>query len=237
MRIVFILLACISWLCCLNAQGNQTDSTQPGFIRNLYNASRAHDLAIYNGVQFYPYPASIEGISFLETSDWQRGSIIHEDISYNNILMKYDLVKDQVIVTPEETGGLFIALYSPRVKEFSFSGMNFVRLTKENNGSSLDEGFYQVLAKGKATAFMRKTKFIEEKVETSGVYRKFIQQTRYYILVDGKYKTIKNKKDLLNALQAHRNEIQQELSRNKLNFKRNTERAIATAVEFYNQAN
>jgi hypothetical protein len=141
------------------------------------------------------------------------------------------------VITPSETGGLYIALFSPRVQEFSFAGLKFVRFHKVKHGEVPEEGFYQQLAGGKATALVRTKKTIDERVESSGIYRKFVQQTRYYILKEGKFYAIKNKSDLLNALRERKNEVQQLLDKEELNYRKNPELTITAATEFYNKAN
>ena len=151
--------------------------------------------------------------------------------------MKYDLVTDQLIVTPNYDGGLFMALFSPRVKEFTFGGNRFVRLTRELTDGDLSDGFYQVLTSGKVTAIARTQKFIEEKVDITGISRWFEMKTRYYMLKDGKYKMIRSKNDLTGLLKEHRREVNQALSNLKLKYRKNAQQNIIAATDAYNQSN
>lgn len=149
--------------------------------------------------------------------------------------MKYDLVKDQLIVQSQETGGVNIALFSPRVKEFKFSGSTFIYFNKEKNKSSLPEGFYQRLAQGKLTAFAKSNKIITETIVGVTLYRKFEESKKYFILKNDQYYSIANKRDLLNVLREHRKEIQDLLSAQNLNFRTAPQATIIAAVELYNQ--
>ena len=224
----------------VEAQENFADSallTKLHETRKAYDKERGNQLAIYNGIQHYPYSPSIEGIAYFQADEWKKGSVVFSDISYEDIFMKYDLVTDQLIVTPNYDGGLFIALFSPRVKEFSFGGKRFVRLTRESTNGELADGFYQVLSSGKVTAIARTQKVIEEKVDITGISRWFEMKTRYYLLKDGKYKLIRNKNDLTNLLKEHRREVNQALSNLKLKFRKNAEQNIIAATDAYNQSN
>jgi len=224
----------------VEAQENFADSallTKLHDTRKAYDKERGNQLAIYNGIQHYPYSPSIEGIAYFQADEWKKGSVVFSDISYEDIFMKYDLVTDQLIVTPNYDGGLFMALFSPRVKEFSFGGNRFVRLTRESTNGELADGFYQVLSSGKVTAIARTQKIIEEKVDITGISRWFEMKTRYYILKDGKYKPIRNKNDLTNSLKEHRREVNQALSNLKLKFRKNAEQNIIAATDAYNQSN
>jgi hypothetical protein len=217
-----------------------TDSTMASRMvvtRQMYDKQWGSQSAIYNGIQHYPYSSSIEGIAYFQTADWRKGTVVFEDVPYDNIFIKYDVVADQVIITPDNNGGLFIGLFGPRVKEFSFSGMKFVRFTKTNFGAGLPEGFYQELATGKVKAYAKTMKFIEEKVDISGISRKFFQKVRYYIFKEGKYHVIKNKKGLLSVLKEHKKEVQQYLGKLNVKYKFNPEQNITAAVNIYNQSN
>lgn len=226
--------------CMLRAQQNYADSSLLSKLhdtRIAYDKERGNQSAVYNGLQHYPYSATIEGIAYYPVDEWKKGSVVYSDIPYEDVFMKYDVVTDQVIVTPNYDGGLFIALFSPRVKEFSFGGMRFVRLTKAMTGGALSEGFYQELTKGKVTAYERIQKFIEEKVDITGINRWFEQKTRFYMLKDGKYKPIRNKNDLTNLLKEHKREVTQALNRLNLKYRKNVEQNIIVATEAYNQSN
>jgi len=204
--------------------------------RQVYDAQLGYESAVYNGVQHNLYSSDIEGIGYFRSTEWRKGSVVYEDIFYNNISMKYDLVKEELVITPDEKGGVFIALFSPRVKEFSFSGLKFIRLGVPGDGTSLPQGFYQQLAVGKITAFARPVKTINETIENNAIHRKFEDKVRYYVLADGVYTHIRNINDLLAVTKGHKREIQKALSDRKLKFRKDPEQTIITAVEFYNQS-
>jgi len=239
MNRVFVALLLLT-TCGVQAQENITDTALLAKLhetRRIYDKERGNQLAVFNGIQHYPYSPSIDGIAYFQADEWKKGSVVFNDISYEDIFMKYDLVTDQLIVTPNYNGGLFMSLFSPRVKEFSFGGNRFVRLTRESTNGDMSDGFYQVLSSGKVTAFARSQKFIEEKVDITGINRWFEMKTRYYMLKDGKYKMIRSKKDLMNLLKEHRREVNQALSNLKLKYRKNAQQNIVAATDAYNQSN
>jgi hypothetical protein len=216
------------------AQQSYVDTTGAGFPQKVYLTQMSKELSLYNGIQYTYYNLHIEGIPFLLSDDWQTGSVVYDGVLYENIRMKYELVIDKLVITPDPQGGMAIRLFSPRVKEFSFQGKKFIMI---DTIASLEEGFYQELVKGKVSALARKQKFIDEKLETTGIIRKFIERNRYYIIKNDKPHTIRNKNDLLNVLKEKKNEIQQALKDKNLNYRSNPEESLVVAVEIYNQAN
>lgn len=234
-----LLTACLAFTGMLCAQQNLADTAHTAraieFAKDKYDSQRAQESAIYNGIQFYPYLHSIEGIAFFQTQEWYKGNIVYDDVLYKDMFLKYDLVKDRVVITPDSDGGLFVSLFTPRVSEFTFSGFKFLLLGQPADGSSLPLGFYRQLTTGKVVAFSKHTKWITEQIVDQAIYRKFEEKTRYYVLADGVYHSIKNSSALLDLLKKHKKEIQQLLSDRKLKFRREPEQTIILAVEFYNQ--
>lgn len=210
--------------------------TEPAdFARNFYYGQRGNEAAIYNGALHYAYFSSIEGIAYFNSADWQKGSVVYEGIRYQNILMKYDLVKDQLVVAQSESGGLPISLNSFRVSEFSFLNYQFIRVDTENPGQELRAGFYRLLSAGKVLALARTEKTISERIVDNKVVQRFETKTRYYISRGDQYYKIKNKNDLFRILDDHKNELHGFIRENKLNYRKIPERTITEAVNFYNK--
>lgn len=204
------------------------------FAKNIYYRQRGNEAAIYNGALHYAYFSSIEGIAYFYSADWQKGSVVYEGTRYQNILMKYDLVKDQLVVAQSESGGLPISLNSFRVSEFSFLNYQFIRVENENPGQELNSGFYRLLNAGRVTALARTEKTISERIVDNKVVQKFETKTRYYISRGDQYYKIKNKNDLFRILGDHKIELHEFLRENKLNYRKNPEKTLAASVKFYN---
>lgn len=205
------------------------------YTKFYYNQKRGNQSSIYNGLLHYSYSSDIQGNAYFLTDSFQRGTVVYENIVYENILMNYDVVTDQLVITANEQKSLPLSLFGPRVKEFSFSGLNFFYEDEKNDiATSLPKGFYQELAKGRATAICKTTKIIYETIDNNGVLRKFEQQKRYYILKNSHSYFIKNRKDLLNILSDQKKRIQEFMRKEKLVFRKNKQRTISRVTEFYN---
>jgi hypothetical protein len=224
----------------LQAQQNFIDTGAPGgdtsYAKQLYFTQRAEELTIYNGVLHIGYSPSIEGQAYFESSAWQKGFVIYDNVRYENIIMKYDLLNDQLIVTPKGQGGMFIGLLSPRVKQFSFSTFTFIYIDKTKKNTFSSPGFYQQLILGKLTVLAKRSKVINEKIEGVTLFRKFQERVKYYLLKGDEWYTVKRKKDILNIVKDRKKEIQKFLSKNKLNYRKDQEKTLIALAEFYNQS-
>lgn len=224
---------------CLSAQQKINDSLlAPGataFAKNIYKINRGNDASIYNGIIHSPYPASIGGTPYFLSGEWQRGTVVFENVLYEDIQMKYDLVKDQLIIVSNEAGSIPLSLFSQRVKEFSFSGFKFIYLDKNKWGEPLRQGFYRVLIQGNVSAFCKSTKTNYEAITSNVLNSQFIESKKYFIENNDHFYSISKKKELLSVLKQHKKEIQAKLKENKLNFKKDKEKTIITAVEIFNK--
>lgn len=204
------------------------------YIKKYYYSTRNEFAPLYRGTVHYSYPADLIGIPYYLNYEWQIGKVIYEDELYENISMKYDQVKDQLIVLNNRESKIPLELFSPRVKEFSFNEVFFKYINKQNP-YSLKEGFYQVLDSGMITALGRTEKVINEEIEGDHIVKKIAEFKRYYAIKENKLFAIKTKKDLFNIIKEHRKEVLGKLKSRKLRFKKNQESVITAAVNNYNR--
>jgi hypothetical protein len=231
--IVFILISLLSFGQAIIVDSSFTESTEKSVL-GFYNTARKEELSLFNGTLHYGYSPAIEGIAYYKYDTWQTGTVEYDGIVYSNVMMKYDLVTDKLIVQTA-TGNISIALFSPRVKGFSFSGHKFTWLQKKDK-SSLPEGFYEIVAEGKATLYVRSAKIILEEIINNTLQRKFEETTKYYILKeDGIYYQVSNKNSLLSILREKRREVQDFISKRKLKYRIDAGSMIPAAVQIYNQ--
>jgi len=223
----------------LQSQPSYTDSlagshtVTTDFAKNIYLLQRGNEAALYNGILHYGYSADIVGVAYYKSEEWHRGEVTYEGILYKSVLMKYDLVKDQLIVISNDTSGVSIGLFSPRVNHFAFSGSTFIRLDNNNDGI-MQSGFYRQLSVGNVKALARVKKTISEKIIYNKVVREFEEDTKHYVFKAGKYFFIHNKNDLLNVLKDHKKEVQGFMKKNKFNYRKKPEETIVSVVDFYN---
>ena len=204
-------------------------------IRQYYFSQRGEQLAIFNGVQREEYSMDFKGHAYFQSTDWQLGMVEYEHVLYDSIQMRYDLYTDQVVVKLKGSGGISFALFSPRVSQFSFSGLDFEWITAKAD-DPLVSGFYLRLVKGNLTAYEQRTKKIRERIVNGASVQVFEESIHYYLYRNGTYYPIEKKRNILTALKEHKKEIQQFISKNKLNFHKQPSKTLSAVAEFYNQS-
>lgn len=211
----------------------QVNSAKSDSVINIYFSKQRKELAIYNGRLFRGYEYGIEGHAFYSNSDWQIGKIRYDGIWYNDLPLRYDIYKNEVMVN--HPNNIPIILFGERVQQFHFAGLHFYRL-KSGIKNEPPADIYQLLADGKIKLLSRRSKIIEENLENKKVEKKFIEQHKYYLVKDGEYHLVRNQNSMLNLLSDRRQEILKDLRKNNIRFKKDREKAIIHIADFYNQS-
>ena len=232
--ICIILLSPVIGNCQFYYDDSALVSGSSKYLVNFYNKTRHDFNVLYNGPFHYSYPMIKQGSPYFSGEAWQKGSVVYEGIVYDNVLMKYDLVKDQLIVMIGEKGHMPLELFSPRIKEFSYKDLKFIFIPR-SSPLSLKEGFYQQLSNGKITALCKTENTLEEIIVEDKLEWKVTQKKKYFIVDNNHSRTINRQKDLMEAVKDHRQQIINHLKEQKLKFKKNKEQVIATATALYNK--
>ena len=232
----------IAFLGCLTVTRAQRAIVDTNFYQisinnaiDQYHRSRGEQSALYNGVQHIGYSPLIEGHAYFETKEWQKGWVIYYGVLYKNVSLKYDLLNDEVVIQHPDAFHA-IALLSENVKEFFLPGHLFVRI-EQDSIIPLATGFYEKLATGTISTFVRKTKNIKEDIETRQIKRSFIDIDFYYALKDGVYHSIKNRRSMLNLVGDKKKEIKKYLKKSKIKYSENPQLALVKIAEYYTQSN
>ncbi len=232
-RLTLILLVCVYSLH-LTAQSTDSnihdDSTDAMVV---YYQSLRQESPLYNGKEYIEYAYTLqEGHPFFQSPDWMIGTIHFEGMTFREVPMIYDIVKDQVII--QDFQRVFkINLPADKIQQFTVAGHTFIRLIRGEN-DRIKTGFYDQLYHGKISLYVRREKKITETYGlqiVKGVSGKNI----YYIKKNGNYYDIRNKGELIDLLKDHKKEVQQYLKKTGTNFRDDPETVMASAVEYYDK--
>jgi hypothetical protein len=197
-----------------------------------YHQAMGLQAELYNGVEHMRYPSSIEGVPYYGVDEWQNATIKYGDVLYRDVPVRYDLVKDKVVVG-HPNGFQSFYLFSPRVAYFTIGGSTFINLAKDSAKGAPAPGFYQVLARGPMTVLARRSRRTAERLADRKLY--FENTDRYYVVKEGVYYHPRNEGDLLELAGERRKEARQVLKQQHIRFKKFPEQAILTVAGLYNQ--
>lgn len=179
---------------------------------------------IYNGIEHIGYLPMNGHPYYLEETP-QTGSVVYENIWYRHIPILYDIVRDELVTSTPN--GELMSLASEKVDEFFLQGHHFIKTST---------GYYDVLCPGPLTLEAKRIKRVLESIEGMAIVRNIEYSDHYFLVRDGVRHPIGNLRSLLSFMKNKKKEINQDLKRKKIRYKKQPEAALVEAVTFYNQS-
>lgn len=218
----------------------QTHITDTAFARaatqeriKLYTETIGGQAQLYNGSQYREPYRTGDSHPFFESEDWLTGYVIYDSERYNDVPLLFDIMLEN-LVTEHPYSGDQIALINERLTEFSLGSHIFVKLKGKDYKNSLPrDGFYEILYKGPTTFIGLHQKNRREAIESHEINIYFDTRDRYFILKDGVFFPVRNKKSVLNLLKDEKIGLRQFAKKNKLNFRIHREESLAKLAAQY----
>jgi hypothetical protein len=226
---------CLAMFC--QAATGQDSAPDSAFTKSAYNNAISYyhkytdkQSRLYNGFLHIGYSHKIEGHAYFQGNEWQKGTVVYDGIVFPDVLMLYDLYKDELVI--QHFHRLMLTLHNEKVKEFSFGNSRYIRFERDSTKkSTLATGFYQEMYKGNLIFLAKRQKILEETI-TDVLVQKFIPYNFYYVYKDNTWHNVKNWKDLKGILKEKSKEVRQHLRKNGIKFRKNKEQAILLAVQY-----
>ncbi|QEC51614.1 hypothetical protein [Anseongella ginsenosidimutans] len=206
---------------------------QLGYALKIYDRFEGEQAGIYNGRGYTPYIHRITGHPYAVSEDWKRGEIFYGGRLYRQVLLRYDIARNEVLVQAYDSP-ILIVLQNEQIDYFAFPGYRFVRLGADSI-SGLPAGFYHTTYDGKIKTLVRMTKEIREHISEMTVKREFIAGNYFYIGKDGVYYPADSKAAVLKILAGRKGMLKKYLKQQKIRFRDDPGLAIAKIAEYYDK--
>lgn len=232
--LLLFILGTISYTEVLARQNSDNPVHAPAAekLRTLYLKNMDTQRGLYNGPEYEPYLRSIKGSpNFLDKTEWRRGNVVYDHSLFINIPLKYDLVKDQLVVL-DTTTGIAFTLINERLTDFWLQDHHFKTLRVETETAR--KGIYDLLKEGRINLYAKRSKTIESRSTALTAFEKlFKERVSYYIEYNGNYYVINNKGSFLNFFDTKKNSVRNYLKENKLDYKTNKEAYFIKGLLLY----
>ncbi len=201
-------------------------------IREVYFNGIHEDAQIYHGNEYIRNGQKALGFPFYESNDMLDGSIYYQGTGYPARKLYYDLVSDEIVISNYPQNAL-IALSAEKADSFRIDNHLFVYLPAVKSNGLPRDGYYEQLYSGEPGFFARREKKL---VTGSGSEEiKYVQYNSYYVRKNQVYYSVESKSSLLEQFRDKEEEIKKYIRSNKLNFKKDPEKAMVLATIYYSQ--
>jgi len=190
---------------------------------------------IYNGIEYVDYDNRINGHPYFNSEYYETGSLIYDGMQYDSIYMKYDVVKQLLVLRYYDEKGYKqdIALRKDNINEFNLMGHHFIHMKDSAEALQLDPGFYDILYDRDFSILCRREKEYVEELEDRALKKNFYTRDHFFILKDGNVSEVKNKRTTLKAFYLKKKELKKFISRNPFDFKNDFENSLLQVVKYH----
>ncbi len=236
-NIAIALIVLIAFFTFLPHRSNgQSDSVHIKIVSEkllaLYTKSLKKEAPLYRGRMYNAYPHKIaNGHLYFAEDFFLKGSIMYDGKFYPEANLKYDLLRDQLVLEYQD-GYSNVILQTDKVDEFSIINHQFINVKKSFDTATMPNGYYDLLYhSSRIKVFTKRIKTIKETVGNGVVEYNVIPNDTYYVQMDGKINNVKNKGAFIKLLK--QNGSQQYLKNKKLDYRTNKENWIIALAKYY----
>jgi hypothetical protein len=203
-----------------------------------YSRSLGVGSHLLNGIQYKEYNPHSDDIGnpFFVSDDWVEGSVFYDGQRYDQVAILYDLVREKVVIE-HPYSGTKLELITEKIGYFSLPDHWFVRLNADTiKDSPITTGFYDLLYNGPTRFYAKRQKIQRDHIVGRDILVEFSVNDRLYLYKNGVYYPVKGKASVFSVLADRKTDIRKFLRKNKINIRRNPEKAISRVVSFYDES-
>lgn len=222
------------------SQETATDSLTNVQVKNVIELYRNYtdgNAPIYNGAEYSYYIFQMRGDPFFNLGDSSVNWASYANEIYQPLSLLYDIQRNQVVVLLPDSVSR-IVLHNELLDSFGVLNHTFIKLTEDHSQNLYNSGFYEVLHNGHVQLLARRTKTLEDSVETSSVLAVFSEKDHYYIHKNNLYYMVDNQKDVFRIFNDKRHDLKKLIRKQHLKMRgRNFENALIQVTAWYDKTN
>jgi hypothetical protein len=223
-----------------NGQFDEVDSAlnnaKEGIATLYYEAVQAQSL-LYNGREYVDSyeNRNLEGHVYFLSNDWQSGNICYNNLFYTNVLLKYNLVTDKLILqSPRTTND--IELISEKISYFTIGEHRFVNLSSiPVIQNSLKVQFVNLIYSGQTSVFQVYEKKVQSEESSLNVLLKVKERRYTYFIKNSNFFVVKSESKALKILSDERQSLRRYLSIKGIKYKKNETSSLVEIVKEYDR--
>ncbi len=189
---------------------------------------------LFNGPVYNDYRHNISNsLPFIKTAELQSGSVKYDGILYEDILLNYDVFKDELVIQNPSNQKIFMAL-KPRLNYFELSGTRFTMVHHSREG--IQPGIYEVVYSGaKIEVLLKHTKELDENITGYTTQFSFTAYKKFYIKKGDTYVKVDNTRSMLKILGDKEGSIRKFMEGRKLSMKDDARELLVHVAAYYDQ--
>jgi hypothetical protein len=189
---------------------------------------------LYNGRAWRNLYSRVKGDQFLFTTDLLNGTVTIGPRTFANLQVKYDIYNDELLTITDH--GIILQLNKEMIDYFSMSFNRKIYLFSRLDADSINtlSGYVNVLYDGNISLFVKYRKEILL-LAVENKFDLFNQLHKIYLKKEGVIIQVNSKRDFLNQLKDHKQEVRSFIKSNKLKITKKNPESFRPVVEYYDR--
>jgi len=217
----------------IDSESNRFSERAIQEMYQIYVDFSLRQMLLYNGIKYDEVARNPDvdfGHPFYLMDNVIEGSIRYNGVTYDNVLLQYDIVTDQIVTVLPNTN-YKISLIKSHIQEFTLKGHRFVFVA-----DGIAPGFYEVLLDGRIKVVAKRRKRISESYYNYNLFikRKYFESGDLFVILDNIFFPVKSKKSLRNIFANSEQEFSSAIKNVSTSFKSERERYVIQLVEYFN---
>ena len=165
---------------------------------------------IFRGELAEKYNFTIDGTAYAYSDEFEDGDVMFNGKLYSDLMLNLNSHRNELQVAIGSTGER-MALRRELVGDFNIGKRTYTSLYGERNIKGLQQGYYQVIHRGKDMLLKKIYKKVTERTEsiTRQSVKVFTTKHKYYLVKDGKVNTIGNESSLIKFYKPQKGRIKE----------------------------
>lgn len=212
---------------------SDVNNGQKELMLSLEDYYGTNDLLL-NGRAYMPNNPKIGNHPFFLKNEYLLGKVFIKGQCFSNVFLKYDLVKDELILY-KKTGENSLATLSltyELVDSFYISTHLFVNKKKLDNQEKVN-GYLKQLYKGKVSFFKQYKKVFQADYTPKTPYGVYMEEASTLFVYDKKgFYKLRNKQAFLAFFGQHKKELKKYMRQHSFNFKEATNEQLYKLLQY-----
>lgn len=174
-------------------------------------------LGLYNGKQYLDVDKGVlfdaERHAYFKSSDFLKGNLTYDNQVYYDAYMQYNLETDDLVISLKTERAVSVfKLIRSKIDKFDIDGHKFIKILGFSEDSKVTNGFQEVLLENTSFSLLKRhkknrSKKIKQLERRRHLYYLFSSSNDYGILMNGVYKKLNSKSDIIKLFPNQRKEI------------------------------
>ena len=235
--ILAILIFDVHFSLAQNEHGKSNDSSQDLEVpKKIYESALGHGTHLFNGSQYVEPSRRILGHPYYLNDDWDLGQVVYEGNLYENVYLRLDCEKDELIaeVDDQYEYSIMIRLVKPKVNRFKLQNHWFINLTSADNFEKFPgDGYFDVLHDGDIKVYAKRRKNFISYATNDDILEEYRIVDKLYIVHNNIFYVVKGQKSVTALFEERKKEIKTFIADQNLVFKNQKEEFTVAVISYY----